>query len=40
MKKNPEVEAWFAAKKRPAEAAMRRVREVILGGDPRLTEYL
>ena len=40
MKQNPEIEAWFNQKKRPAEAAMRRVREVVLGADPRLTEYI
>ena len=40
MKPSPEIEAWFTQKKRPAEPAMRRVREVILGADPRLTEYI
>ena len=37
---NPEVEDWFATKKPPAEAALRRVREVILAADPRMTEYV
>lgn len=40
MKTNAEVEKWFAAKKPPAEQAMRRVREIILRADPHLTEYL
>jgi hypothetical protein len=35
-----DVERWFTTKKPPAEQAMRRVREVILRADPRLTEYL
>jgi hypothetical protein len=35
-----EIESWFATKKPPAEVAMRRVREIILGADPRLTEYM
>jgi hypothetical protein len=38
MKASPEIEDWFATKKPPAEAAMRRVREIILSADPRLTE--
>jgi len=33
-----EVEEWFNGK--PAEPALRRVREAILGADPRMTEYL
>ena len=37
---NPEVEEWFAARKPPAEAALRRVREVILAADPRMTEHV
>jgi hypothetical protein len=37
---NPEVDAWFAENKPPAEAELRRVREIILGADPRLTEYV
>jgi hypothetical protein len=35
-----EVEQWFVTKKPPAEPAMRRVREIILSADPRLTEYM
>ena len=35
-----DVEDWFAARKPPAEAALRRVREIILGADQRMTEYV
>ena len=34
MKKDPEVEQWFAGK--PAEPILRRVREVILAADKRM----
>jgi hypothetical protein len=37
-KPDSEVDRWFAGK--PAEPALRRVREVILKADPRMTEYL
>jgi hypothetical protein len=40
VKGNPEVERWFTAKKPPAEAVMRRVRELLLGADPRISEYI
>jgi hypothetical protein len=40
MKRNPDVERWFAEKKPPNEKAMRRVREIILSADPRMTELL
>ena len=33
MKTSPEVERWFAEKKPPIEATMRKVREIILGAD-------
>ena len=36
--KNPEAERWFIGK--PAEPALRRVRDVILSADPRMTEYV
>jgi hypothetical protein len=36
LKKDPEAEKWFAGK--PAEPTLRRVREVILGADARMTE--
>jgi hypothetical protein len=34
------VERWFEETRPPAEAAMRRVREIILAADPRVTEYV
>ena len=40
MKANPEVEAWFCERKPPAEAALRRVREIILAADPRMSEFV
>ncbi len=36
MKKHPEAERWFVGK--PAEPILRRVRDVILNADPRMTE--
>ena len=36
--KDAGVDAWFAGK--PAAPALRRVREVIMGADKRMTEYL
>ena len=38
MSKNTEVESWLAGK--PAEPILRRVRDVILKADPRMSEYL
>ena len=40
MNTSADVEKWFATKKPPAEPAMRRVREIVLSADPRLTEYM
>jgi hypothetical protein len=40
MAGSADIEKWFATRKPPAEVAMRRVREVILSADPRLTEYM
>jgi len=40
VKTNPEVERWFAAKKLPNEKVMRRVREVLLAADPRISDYI
>ena len=40
MKVGADVEGWFATKKPRAEGPMRRVREIILSADPRLTEYM
>jgi hypothetical protein len=37
VKKDPEAEKWFKGK--PAEPILRRVREVILRADSRMTEY-
>jgi hypothetical protein len=34
------VDAWFEAKQHPLEPAMQRVREVILGVDPRVEETI
>ena len=36
----PDIEHWFADTKLPAEAVIRRVRNVILRADPRLAEYV
>lgn len=36
MQKNPEAEKWFVGK--PAEPILRRVREVVLRADPRMSE--
>ena len=38
MKADPEVEKWFSGK--PGESTLRRVREVVLGADRRLSEHL
>ena len=40
MKTNPDVERWFVEKKPPTEATIRRVREIILRGDRRMTEFV
>jgi hypothetical protein len=40
METNPEVERWFAERKQPLQESMRRVAELILGADPRMTAYL
>jgi hypothetical protein len=37
---DPEVERWLTETDPPLEPAMRRVAEIILGADPRLTAYL
>jgi len=37
---NPEVERWFGEKQAPMEATIRRVREIILGADRRMTEFV
>ena len=38
--RNPEVDAWFAAKEHPLEPALQWVREIILGADPRIEEAI
>jgi uncharacterized protein YceH (UPF0502 family) len=35
-----EVDTWFAARRPPAEAALQRVRQIILGADGRMTEHV
>lgn len=38
MRRNPDVDAWFASANHQLEAEMQRVRELILGADPRIAE--
>ena len=38
VKANAEIESWFKGK--PAEPTLRRVREIIMKSDPRMTEYM
>lgn len=40
MKTDPAVEAWFLERKHPLEDALRRVRTIVLGADPRVTEAI
>ena len=41
MKKDPAVETWLAERSsHPLAAVMRRLRDVILGADPRMTEVV
>jgi hypothetical protein len=40
MKASAEVEGWFAKMQPPTEATIRKVREIILGADRRMTEYV
>ena len=40
MKTSAEVERWFKEKKPPNEATIRQVREIILGADRRMTEFV
>lgn len=39
MKTSSAVEGWFKEVKPPADKALRRVREIILSADSRLSEY-
>ena len=40
MKRNPDVDKWFAERKDPMVEAKQLVREIILGADPRVTESI
>jgi len=40
MKLGAEVEAWFKAKQHPQEKAMRRVLEISLGADSRMSAWI
>jgi len=40
MNTNPDVDAWFEAYDNPQKAGVQRVRELILGTDPRITEAI
>jgi hypothetical protein len=40
LAKSAAVERWFAKAKPPSEAALRRVRDVILGADPSMRERI
>jgi hypothetical protein len=40
MTRSTEVESWLDEKREPPQEAMRRVREVILAADRRITEYV
>ena len=38
--KSDEVESWFNELSHPQDAALRRIREIILDADPRMTELV
>ena len=40
MAKSAAIERWFASTKPPSEAALRRVRDIILGADPSMRERI
>lgn len=40
MPKDPQVDDWFRKRTPPLEPAMQRVREIILGADPRIEESI
>ena len=40
MAKNADVDRWFEEKKHPRADAIRCVREIVLGADPRITERM
>lgn len=40
MTTNREVDDWFSSLDHPLKSTMQRVREIILGADPRMTELV
>jgi hypothetical protein len=40
MPKNDEVDAWFARYENPMKPLVQRIREIILGADPRMAECI
>ncbi len=40
QQKHDDVEAWFAERRHPLDAEMRRVRDLVLGVDKRITEAI
>jgi hypothetical protein len=40
MKTSPDVERWFAERKPPTEATIRELRQIVLGADRRMAEYV
>ncbi|HSS94757.1 MAG TPA: DUF1801 domain-containing protein [Candidatus Dormibacteraeota bacterium] len=40
MMNNAEVERWFAEKNLPNEKPIRRLREILLAADPRISDYI
>jgi hypothetical protein len=40
MQRNKEVDAWFARYENPMKEVVLRVREIVLGADPRIEESI
>jgi hypothetical protein len=40
VKPAPEIDSWLSSRKPPAAEGIRRVREIILQADKRMTEYI
>lgn len=40
MPKNKGVDAWFARYENPMKAVVKRIREIVLGADPRIEECI
>lgn len=40
MNANPSVDAWFAELDHPLKPVMQRVREIVLGADPQMSEMV